>query len=249
VTARPEDPPATAGARSASELLDIVGRLAAELHPRRPLPAVTLDSRLDRELGFDSLGRVELIARLERVFRLALPERLLLSVETPRDLLRILEAAHPATPFTTAATVAIAAPPKVGSVPGSVDTLLAVLDWHVQQHPERPHLYLVDEGGAEEELSYAALMRGAQAVAAGLQARDLRPGQTVAIMLPTGREYFFCFLGALLAGGIPVPIYPPARLAQIEEHLQRHARCSSPWPRPNRWRGCCACRSKGYTRW
>jgi 1-acyl-sn-glycerol-3-phosphate acyltransferase len=224
VTARPEDPPTTAGERSASELLDIVGRLAAELHPRRPVPAVTLDSRLDRELGFDSLGRVELIARLERVFRVALPERLLLSVETPRDLLRILEAAHPATPFTTTAVVAVAAPLKVGAVPGGVDTLLAVLDWHVQQHPERPHLYLVDEGGAEEELSYAALMRGAQAVAAGLQARDLRPGQTVAIMLPTGREYFFCFLGALLAGGIPVPIYPPARLAQIEEHLQRHAR-------------------------
>jgi len=63
VTARPEDLPAAAGERSASELLDIVARLAAELHPRRTKPAVTLDSRLDRELGFDSLGRVELIAR------------------------------------------------------------------------------------------------------------------------------------------------------------------------------------------
>ena len=28
----------------------------------------------------------------------------------------------------------------------------------------------------------------------------------------------------LLAGGIPVPIYPPARLSQIEEHLRRHVR-------------------------
>jgi 1-acyl-sn-glycerol-3-phosphate acyltransferase len=43
-------------------------------------------------------------------------------------------------------------------------------------------------------------------------------------MLPTGREYFFSFFGVLLAHGIPVPIYPPLRLAQIEDHLRRHAR-------------------------
>ena len=48
------------------------------------------------------------------------------------------------------------------------------------------------------------------------------PGQTVAIMLPTSREYLFCFYGTLLAGGIPVPLYPPARLATIEDHMTRH---------------------------
>ena len=37
-----------------------------------------------------------------------------------------------------------------------------------------------------------------------------------------GREYFFTFFGVLLAGGIPVPVYPPGRLKQIEEHLLRH---------------------------
>ena len=42
-------------------------------------------------------------------------------------------------------------------------------------------------------------------------------------MLPTGRDYFFSFFGVLLAGGVPVPIYPPARPAQIEAHLRRHA--------------------------
>src|SRR5690606_20532729 len=45
---------------------------------------------------------------------------------------------------------------------------------------------------------------------------------TVAIMLPTSREYLFCFYGTLLAGGIPVPLYPPARLATIEDHMTRH---------------------------
>ena len=42
-------------------------------------------------------------------------------------------------------------------------------------------------------------------------------------MLPTGPEYFYTYFGILLAGGIPVPIYPPARLSQIEEHVRRHA--------------------------
>ncbi|MGH8355837.1 MAG: fatty acyl-AMP ligase, partial [Pseudomonas sp.] len=31
------------------------------------------------------------------------------------------------------------------------------------------------------------------------------------------------FCGILLAGGVPVPIYPPLRLSQIEEHLRRQA--------------------------
>jgi acyl-CoA synthetase (AMP-forming)/AMP-acid ligase II len=48
------------------------------------------------------------------------------------------------------------------------------------------------------------------------------PGQTVAIMLPTSKEYLFTFYGTLLAGGIPVPLYPPARLSTIEDHLTRH---------------------------
>jgi 1-acyl-sn-glycerol-3-phosphate acyltransferase len=43
-------------------------------------------------------------------------------------------------------------------------------------------------------------------------------------MLPTCPEYFFSFFGILLAGGVPVPIYPPARPQQLEDHLRRHAR-------------------------
>ena len=42
-------------------------------------------------------------------------------------------------------------------------------------------------------------------------------------MLPTSPEYFYTYLGALLAGGVPVPIYPPARMSQIEDHVRRHA--------------------------
>ena len=46
-------------------LLDIVQQLALELHPHKHgTLIVTLDSALERDLGFDSLGRMELLLRL-----------------------------------------------------------------------------------------------------------------------------------------------------------------------------------------
>ena len=42
-------------------------------------------------------------------------------------------------------------------------------------------------------------------------------------MLPTSADYFSSYLGILMAGAIPVPIYPPARASQLEDHVLRHA--------------------------
>ena len=79
---------------------------------------------------------------------------------------------------------------------------------------------LLYEGEAQAPISYRDLWQGALGFASGLAAADLMPGQTVAIMLPTSKEYLHH--GTLLAGGIPVPLYPPARLTTIEDHLTRH---------------------------
>ncbi len=205
----------------AKVLLDIVGTLAAELHPGMK-SAVTLDSALDRDIGFDSLARVELVQRCERFFDVSLPEQTLATVETPRDLLRaVLSVGAAPRPF-TAAEISEIAVEKGATIPGHATTLLEMLDWHVAAHGEHTHIVLSEEAG-EELLSYQALRQGAEALAAGLQAHDMQPGQTVAIMLPTSRDYFYSFYGVLIAGGIPVPIYPPARLSQIEDHLRRHA--------------------------
>jgi 1-acyl-sn-glycerol-3-phosphate acyltransferase len=40
-------------------------------------------------------------------------------------------------------------------------------------------------------------------------------------MLPTSRAFLESFLGILLAGAIPVPLYPPVRPSQIEDHMRR----------------------------
>ncbi|HSN19084.1 MAG TPA: AMP-binding protein, partial [Usitatibacter sp.] len=111
------------------------------------------------------------------------------------------------------------------AAPDDAATLLDALDWHIARHADRTHLVVLgDEEGAEESVSYGELRAEALAVAAGLAQRGIGAGQAVSIMLPTSRDFFRAFLGILLAGAVPVPIYPPTRWAQIEDHLRRQAR-------------------------
>jgi 1-acyl-sn-glycerol-3-phosphate acyltransferase len=209
---------------SAEALLEVVQTLTLELHPQRQsLASTSLDSSLERELGFDSLGRVELLQRVERTFGVQLPDQLLATAETPRDLLRALTTAGAHSRVVQAKTIHATPLSEADAAPTRAGTLVDVLAWHVQAHPGRPHLYLYGEYDTAEEISYAEIHAGAVAVAVGLQERGLQGGHTVAIMLPTGRDFFSSFYGVLLAGGVPVPIYPPARLSQIEDHLRRQA--------------------------
>jgi len=208
---------ATAGAGA---LLAVVEQLVHDSGRSRALRA-TLDSSLERELGLDSLARVELVLRIERAFDVSLPERALYAAETPRDLLRLVRGSEGARRVEPEKGIRSLVQAEAESKACAAQTLLAALDWHVCAHPERLQVYLYTETG-EEALSYAAVRRGAASYASRLAGHGLQPGQTVAIMLPTGRDYLFSFFGILMAGGIPVPLYPPARPAQIEEHLRRH---------------------------
>ncbi len=208
---------------SAESLLETVRQIAAELHPARAVPPALLDGRLDQDYGFDSLGRVELFLRIEKSFGVGLPEAVMANAETPRDLLRALLAADPLRHPQPDAIARVAALAAEGETPEDAATLQEVLEWHVRRHPARPHVVLQEEDGAERTVTFSELDQNARAIAAGLIERGLEPGHPVAIMLPTSADYFFSFLGILLAGGIPVPIYPPARPSQIEDHLRRHA--------------------------
>ena len=55
------------GDAARDRVLALVREVSEELHPGRKLRRVALDSSLDKDLGLDSLGRAELISRLERV--------------------------------------------------------------------------------------------------------------------------------------------------------------------------------------
>lgn len=212
--------PADATGDAAQRLLRVTEQLVRETHPGRQAP-VTLDSPLERELGLDSLARVELLLRLGREFGAAFPDAALAEAETPRDLLRFLGHAAPA----AVPQAAIDLPRgTILPAPDAAATLVEALEWHVARTPHRTHVLLCGEGERTEPITYADLLAAAHRIAGGLVSRGLKPQQAVALMLPTGRDYLATFFGILVAGGIPVPIYPPARLAQIEDHLRRHAR-------------------------
>lgn len=203
-------------------LLATIRELSNELRPNRPSFPVSLDSSLERDVGLDSLARIELLARVETRFDIVLPESAFATAETPRDLLRALTAARaPRAPAVAAVSAPVAPIAEGEAAPLAAQTLVEVLAWHARRHPERLHIRLLLEGG-EESITYGALQREALAVAAGLQTIGIQPGQSVALMLPTSRAYFVSFVGTLLVGGVPVPIYPPARPSQIEDHIRRH---------------------------
>jgi len=211
-------------ARQERELLAVVGGLVHELGAQHPIEiTVSLASRLDRDLGIDSLGRTELILRIERAFQARLPADILSEAQTVGDLLTALR--H-AVPLVRQAHVTGSAPislPTV-SVPGDAATLIDVLEWHATRCPDRLHLTLLeDERTVLGTMTYGQLAQAARKVAMSLIGLDVVPGDRIALMLPTGMDFFAGFFGAIYAGAVPVPIYPPARLAVLEEHMRRQA--------------------------
>ena len=206
-------------------LIAVVSELVRELHPqaRRPVD-VGRSSQLDRDLGIDSLGRTELILRLERVFRVRLPIQVLSQANTVGDILDALKQ-MPGERFAIEAAAPLTLPelPLVPA-PAAAGTLVEVLDWHVARHPDRLHLtVLQDESVVLGTLTYGELAERARAVAAGLIEADVAPGDRIALMLPTSAEFFIAFVGILYAGAVPVPIYPPMQLSKIEDYMRRQA--------------------------
>ncbi len=207
-----------AAAPTAQDLLAIVQQLAAETHPGHSY-AVAAHTSFEHDLGLDSLAKVELMQRVGKTFGVEVPAEALAEADTPSELLRFLGRA----PEPSMGPGAALPPSASGAgAPVAARTLLDVLEWQAAQQPERVHVLLHDERHQERPITHRELLQAAQAAAAGLAARGLRPGQTVALMLPTGSDYLACFFGAIIAGAVPVPIYPPARLAGIEDHLKRH---------------------------
>ena len=72
--------------------------------------------------------------------------------------------------------------------------------------------------------SWAEIRERAGRFAGGLRRAGVAPGDRVAVILPTGPEFFDAFFGALVAGAIPVPLYPPVRLGRLDEYHRATAR-------------------------
>jgi non-ribosomal peptide synthetase component F len=213
------------GTIASEAILAIARDLAREVHPRRRgFAREGLGSSFDRDWAFDSLTRAELLLRVERRFAVRLPENLLGTADTLNDILAALSQARGVAPGVPLPGSLPIEDVNTCSVPDAAVTLTEVLDWHVAAHATRCHLVLWRSEVDEERISYGDLRDRARSVARALRDTGLEPGERVALMLPTGRDFFEAFFGTLYAGGVPTPIYPPARPSQLAEHLLRQAR-------------------------
>ena len=216
-SAEPQPPDAQA-------LVAAMREIVAELHPHLGARAdVTLDSSLDRDLGLDSLSRMELLSRLERTFGITIPEAVMANAETARELLPALLAGGRRRRMPAAVRDHETRSEAADAIPTGAGTLLEAVDFHARRHGGRVHVELYGSEGEPARITFAALVDRAEHIAAGLANRGLSPGQSAALMLPTGLDYLATFLAVQMAGAIPVPIYPPARLSQLEDHVRRHA--------------------------
>ena len=215
-------------------VLEVIRSLLEELGSRGALPMLCGASQLDRDLGLGSLERVELLARLETAFGVRLPDATVAEANTPEDLAKALRMAPGAEPQEDDAGSALRAVITTQKLHGearesgvfSAETLLDVLRYRAMHDAERAHLRITEQIEGQERsvtLTFGELYSASQRCAAELARRGVPAGGRVALMLPTSRAFFVSYAGILLAGAIPVPIYPPFRADRIEEYAERQS--------------------------
>ena len=189
-------------------------------------------ANLERELGLGSLERVELMLRLGEACGVRLPDRVVAEADTVNDLIEAILREDgnptPASEFPSAGAGAAAfaargAAPELDEPIARAETLTEILRLRGRAEPGRGHIQLYEDNDALRTITFGELYERATSMAMELRRRGLDPGQTVAIMLPTSADFFFTFAGILLAGGIPVPIYPPFRADRIAEYATRQS--------------------------
>ena len=209
-------------------VLEIVRELVAELGRESAPRSATASSHLDRDLGLGSLERVELLLRLEKTFGTRLDEEVLAGADTVQDLIDALGAVNGAS-AATGAHKEVAARATQISFPGQAEGIVAaetfqeVLRHRGRTDASRTHLIFYEDDGEGATLTFGEFFEGAERVAADLTKRGIGRGDTVALMLPTSRDFFLAFAGTLLAGATPVPIYPPFRADRIAEYAERQS--------------------------
>ncbi len=78
----------------------------------------------------------------------------------------------------------------------------------------------IDEStDAEPFFTHGGIERASARYGGALQALGARKGDRVALILPDNADFVFAFLGAIRAGMVPVPIYPPTGLGKLAGYL------------------------------
>ena len=94
---------------------------------------------------------------------------------------------------------------------GPQHTFLDVVDYQARLHSSKRALTFVDDSCNEAEtLTYGELMRRARCVASALLGEwNVKPGDRVLMVYLPGVDFIVAMIGAMMAGTLPVPAYPP----------------------------------------
>lgn len=196
-------------------------KLLQELGNEQALRQLNLQAKLTKDLGLDSLAQVELLTRLEEAFGISFPEHIFLELSRPHDIVNALLKNAQDVSLLPQRFESLEQERIVLDLPETSKTLVEVLVRQAHYQGNNTHILLRTESGSDLPIRFKNLFEKAQVVANGLRQRGLQEQETVAIMLPTEENFFYAFLGVLLAGGVAVPLYPPFRADLLEEYATR----------------------------
>ena len=104
--------------------------------------------------------------------------------------------------------------PQVFDYPTLITALDASKGW-----TEKGYTF-IDRDQKEQHYSFERLREEAMKRAAHLRARGMKKGDRLAMVIPDGEDFVPTFFGAVWAGIVPVPLYPPLSLGKLDSYAE-----------------------------
>ena len=99
-------------------------------------------------------------------------------------------------------------------------TLAEAIEDTAARRVGRGYRFIGERGTDDRFFSFAEIEEHTARHGGALQSLGLKKGDRVVLILPDNPDFAFAFLGAVRAGVIPVPIYPPPGLRQLGGYLE-----------------------------
>ncbi len=203
------------------QVMEIVRELLQQQGKERAAANLKPTSSFERDLGLASLDLVELMVRCEAKLEMELPDEIAEQADTPAGWAKAIQQG---TQEKSAESVYRIVPPS-GSIapePVTAQTLVDALRWHAEHTPGKTQVHLL-EAGAGRGVTCGQILDVAETVARGLLAQGVERGAPVAILLPNGEDFLYAYFGVILAGAVPMPLFPPADVTRLCEYMERQS--------------------------
>ncbi len=201
------------------QIVEIVRELLVEQGKDRAANTITVKSSFQNDLGLSSLDLVELVVRCETRLEIEIPEEIAEQADTATAWVKAIQEGSEQSAAKSVYRISPASTAPV-ALPVNAQTITEALEWHARLAHGRVHVHLIREGDGRG-ITCDQLLTSASQVARGLISLGLVRNDPVAILLPTGADFFDAFFGVMLAGGIAVPLYPPADQSRIAEYVDK----------------------------